>query len=90
MKSYPEIHQQGLISIENIPTILGYIDEHRDSYYMEGDLGVQIANDGRVWVCVDGVAFLRFKPKVDARLDKPKEHLFFNNIREAIRVLRGK
>jgi len=84
MKEYLETHQQGIISIENIPTMLGW-----DGSYMEGDLGIQIANDGRVWVCIDGVAFLRFKPKRDARLDKPKEHWFFNNIREAIRVLKG-
>ena len=84
MKEYLETHQQGAISIENIPTMVGW-----DGSYMEGDLGIQIASDGRVWVCIDGVAFLRFKPKVDARLDKPKEHWFFNNIREAIRVLKG-
>ena len=84
MKEYLETHQQGIISIENIPTMLGW-----DGSYMEGDLGIQIANDGRVWVCIDGVAFLRFKPKRDARLDKPKEHWFFNNVREAIRVLKG-
>ena len=29
---------------------------------MEGDLGIQVAKDGRVWVCINGIAFLRFKP----------------------------
>ncbi|QIG58291.1 hypothetical protein SEA_SKOG_139 [Gordonia phage Skog] len=28
----------------------------------EVDLGIQIAWDGRVWLCVNGQAFLRFKP----------------------------
>lgn len=26
------------------------------------DVGLQVAWDGRIWVCVNGVAFLRFKP----------------------------
>ena len=58
---------------------------------MQGDFGIQIARDGRVWICIDGVAFLRFNPKlVSSKFRKmPKEHLFFNNIREAIRVLKG-
>jgi len=25
-------------------------------------IGVQVSDDGRVWVCVNGEAFLRFKP----------------------------
>lgn len=27
------------------------------------DFGIQIATDGRVWVCINGIAFLRFKPE---------------------------
>jgi len=52
MKPYEETHQTGTISIENMP----------ESKIIHGDLGVQIASDGRVWVCIDGIAFLRFKP----------------------------
>jgi len=52
IKPYEELHQQGLISIENMP----------ESHLMEGDLGIQIARDGRIWVCINGSAFLRFKP----------------------------
>ena len=89
MKEYSETHQQGHISIENVPLGLRTFDWSTGHGYMQGDFGIQIAKDGRVWVCIDGVAFLRFKPKLDARLE-PKEHLFFNNIREAIRVLRGR
>jgi len=52
IKPYEETHQQGRISIENeIPRILP-----------DSDLGIQIASDGRVWICVDGNAFLRFLP----------------------------
>jgi len=56
VKEYPETHQYGRISIENMP----------DKFPIEGDLGIQIARDGRVWVCINGIAFLRFKPKVRA------------------------
>jgi len=51
-KEYPELHSQGIISIENIPK----------ERMIKGDLGIQIAKDGRVWICIDGVAFIRFKP----------------------------
>jgi len=52
IKEYPETHQFGNISIENLP----------ESRFIEGDLGIQIADDGRVWVCINGIAFIRFKP----------------------------
>lgn len=51
-KFYKERHSIGFISIENIPTIKA-----------ESDLGIQIAEDGRVWICIDGVSFMRFKPR---------------------------
>jgi len=53
MKELKETHRKGLISIENMP----------DERSMIGDLGIQIAKDGRVWVCINGIAFLRFKPE---------------------------
>ena len=52
IKEYPETHQKGYISIENIP----------DKGLIKGDLGIQVASDGRVWICIDGAAFLRFRP----------------------------
>jgi len=45
-------YQMGVISIENLP----------ENNYFNGNLGVQLAADGRVWVCIDGQAFLRFTP----------------------------
>ena len=54
MKELKETHQEGLISIENIP----------DQRYFIGDLGLQIAKDGKVWVCINGIAFLRFNPNI--------------------------
>ena len=60
IKEYPETHQFGSISIENIP----------ESRFIEGDLGIKIANDGRIWICIDGIAFIRFKPKNQQKIAK--------------------
>jgi len=57
VKEYKETHQQGLISIENLPW-----DPEKPVKVIKGDFGIQIAADGRVWVCINGVAFIRFKP----------------------------
>jgi len=56
MKEYPEVHQQGLITLESMPEKL------RTCKGMGGDLGIQITKDGRVWVCINEIAFLQFKP----------------------------
>jgi len=54
-KDFPETHKQGLLSIENL--------EHIQAMNkMDCDVGVQIAYDGRIWLCVNDVAFIRFKP----------------------------
>ena len=63
MKAYPETHQHGYISIENLP------DKMNQGFTfnpisLEGDFGIQIAKDGRVWVCINGIAFIRFKPDI--------------------------
>jgi hypothetical protein len=62
MREYPETHQIGDISIENLPTEFGLQFGPNSKPYIVGDLGIQIAEDGRVWVCIDGLAFIRFKP----------------------------
>lgn len=54
--AYNEQHSKGFISIENLVRVV-------DNLKTEADLGIQISVDGRVWICVDGIAFLRFKPK---------------------------
>ncbi len=51
IKEYEETHQKGLISIEK---------DLKAGLY-EGNFGVQIAKDGRVWICIDGQSFIRFK-----------------------------
>ena len=60
IKEYPELHQRGTISIENTNIVL---DREIDfDQAIEGDLGIQIARDGRVWICVNGISFIRFTP----------------------------
>lgn len=58
------IQKEGTISIEHMPDELecdpGYIDGHFD---------LQVATDGRVWINVNGVCLLRFKPN---RLERGK------------------
>lgn len=49
-KAYEETHMYGQISIE------------RDLKSGLGDFGIQIADSGQVWICINGVAAVRFKP----------------------------
>jgi len=60
MKEYSETHQRGFITLENIPKETS----------INGDLGIQIAEDGRVWICIDGIALLRFKPNLKTKESK--------------------
>ena len=52
IKELPETHQQGLITIE----------QNLNAGGLMGDFGIQIAKDGRIWICIDGTAVIRFKP----------------------------
>ena len=65
MKAYPETQQTGTISLENMPDEL----KHNPSY-MQGTFGIQIAQDGRVWVCINGIAFIRFSPHPNGKMSK--------------------
>ena len=53
-KEMEETHCKGNISIENIPY----------DKIVNGDLGIQISENGKVWICIDGIAFLRFNPHI--------------------------
>ena len=59
-KEYPETHQQGAIDVSNLDVIFGKVIPTGN--FIKGDLGIQIAKDGRVWVCINGIAFIRFSP----------------------------
>jgi hypothetical protein len=52
-----ETHRQGHLSIENLDVIMSM-----GFNLQQCDVGLQVARDGRIWVCVNGIAFLRFKP----------------------------
>jgi len=69
IKEYPEKHQQGTMSLENINTV-GFGIKEVDKQVIKGDFGIHIAKDGRVWVCIDGIAFLRFSPHRDGKMKK--------------------
>ncbi len=62
MKEQAETHQRGALLVEEL-------DKNYD--FKNCDFGLQIAKDGRIWVCIDGRAFLRFLPKKN--YDKIKE-----------------
>ena len=55
-REFGPVYQHGHLSIENA-AIVAAMDQ------ADCEFGVQVADDGRVWVCVNGTAFLRFKPK---------------------------
>lgn len=55
MKPYEETHQTGHLSVESFETF---------KLSEEIDFGIQIAEDGRIWICINGVAFLRFSPLI--------------------------
>ena len=56
IKPYKEIHMEGVVMLEKDCF-------HGTAGVVAGDFGLQIAEDGRVWICINGVAFLRFMPK---------------------------
>ena len=43
----------------------GHLSMYRDAWPPDAQncqVGVQVASDGRIWICIDGASFLRFKP----------------------------
>jgi len=55
VEPYEVLHQDGLLSVE--------MDLPKGNYI--GDVGIQIARDGRIWLCFNGGAFIRFKPMTE-------------------------
>ncbi|KXH69789.1 MAG: hypothetical protein AM326_01575 [Candidatus Thorarchaeota archaeon SMTZ-45] len=49
---YERTSPKGIISIENMPP--------RRTF--DGHVGLKVSEDGRIWVCIDGVSFIRFTP----------------------------
>ena len=61
----PETHKEGYLSIENIDVIFP-----KGITYLYCDVGLQVAKDGRIWLCVDGIAFIRFSPHANGKMKK--------------------
>lgn len=57
-RTFPETHRTGHVSIENLEMI-------QQMDLLHADFGIQIASNGQAWICVNGVAFVRFKPKLE-------------------------
>ena len=58
VKLIPEfgpLYQEGHVSIESNHLIEQMIVQ-------DCQFGVQVASDGRVWICINGMAWIRFKP----------------------------
>ncbi len=55
-KEADEIHCQGHVSIS---------DDYKNFPHnlQDVDFGMKIGFDGKVWICINGSAFIRFKPK---------------------------
>ena len=56
-----ETHIRGHVSLEN-PEDVGAALSAASEDDGRVDFGIQISPDGRVWICINGIAFLRFKP----------------------------
>jgi|KBSMisStaDraftv2_1062788.scaffolds.fasta_scaffold275595_3 hypothetical protein len=55
LAGYGPVYQHGHLSIENA-AIIAAIDQQ------SCEVGVQVSQDGRIWLCVNGTSFIRFKP----------------------------
>lgn len=56
LSELPETHQAGMVDILNLDIV-------KEQDLQSADFGIQISHDGRVWICINGVAFVRFKPQ---------------------------
>ena len=60
MTEFGPFYQEGHLSIES-DDIIKKLD------LSDCQVGVQVAYDGRIWVCVNGMSLLRFKPSAGQR-----------------------
>ena len=67
MKELQETHQAGFLSLENAETL--FPDGIKSKVC---DVGLQVAKDGRIWLCVNGVAFIRFSPHPNKKMHSEK------------------
>ena len=46
------------------------------------DFGIQIEKDGRIWICVNGAAFIRFKPLSDKMIQNIEKNKMIDQKRK--------
>jgi len=63
VKPYNVQIDDGVISLENDV----FKKKDHQIRVMDCDFGIQVAEDGRVWICINGISFLRFIPKIKKR-----------------------
>lgn len=57
----PEFHQQGSLGICNLDEVIKMLQETSEDGETV-DVGLQVSHEGRIWLCVNGMALIRFKP----------------------------
>jgi len=62
---YPEEHKEGVVFLENLEIVKEMIKPMK-----KVDFGLQVSKDGRVWVCINGIAFIRFTPHTNKKMFK--------------------
>ena len=60
MTEFGPLYQTGQVYMDN-PDLIQRLD------LTDCEFGVQVSADGRVWVCINGIAWLRFKPSPGQR-----------------------
>lgn len=58
IKEYAETHQKGYLSVDM---------SIKPELLKKCDVGVMISRDGRIWICVDGLSFIRFRPALSEK-----------------------
>lgn len=53
---FPGMLKQRVLGIDNIPEGLKIDEPYKCS------INIKVARDGRIWMCINGIAFIRFKP----------------------------
>lgn len=69
---YEETHQSGCIILENLDLIKELTESKSlvETSQILGDIGIQISGDGRIWVCINSIAFIRFKPDNKIKIEE--------------------
>lgn len=55
--NYAETHQIGRVSVENESVVLRFLKQKGNV-----DFGLQTASDGRIWINIEGIVWIRFRP----------------------------